>query len=145
MTERRPWWYSGDDAEASGVPSEDADATASDGTDDAGPSDNDDEASPSGRDWMALLAGAQRVVDWATERVIAPHSDHGDPHEHPDCVVCRTLLVVGDLGARVADATPDLMDDPSHAPPQPNVGDGRPAADASAIAWIPIREDVDHP
>ena len=54
-----------------------------------------EEGTPS-MDWMALVAGAARMVDWATERVMAPHAEHVDPAEHPDCMVCRTVTLVGD-------------------------------------------------
>ena len=47
-------------------------------------------------DWTALVAGAARMVDWATERVMAPHAEHDDPAEHPDCMVCRTVTLIGD-------------------------------------------------
>jgi hypothetical protein len=84
-------------------------------------------------------------VDWAAERVIAPHSDHLDPREHPECVVCRTLVVVGDLGARVSDATPDLTDDPTGVAPDKGDGEAAQMADPMSIAWIPIRDSADHP
>ena len=75
---RTPWWYSGGD---DGEP------------DEAAP----DEASESATtDWMGLLAGAVRMVDWATSTVMAPHSEHEDPAEHPECLVCRTITLVGD-------------------------------------------------
>ena len=145
MTERKPWWYSGGDDE----PVVEHEGVAGAGSADSGAADDaaetESEPVPSGRDWMALLAGAQRVVDWATARVIAPHSDHLDPREHPDCVVCRTLVVVGDLGARVADATPDLVDDPPDAPPGSREDEESVPRDPTTIAWIPIREGADHP
>ncbi len=51
---------------------------------------------PSSMDWTALVAGAARMVDWATERVMAPHAEHVDPAEHPECMVCRTVALIGD-------------------------------------------------
>lgn len=101
MTEERlPWWYSGS---ADAV--DDDSAAAS-------------EEAPSGLDWGALIGGAQRMIDWATERVMAPHADHVDPADHPDCVVCRTILLVG-----------ERRDDR----PKPE------RHDAPTITWIPIR------
>lgn len=44
----------------------------------------------------SLIAGAQQLFDWASELVLAPHADHADPREHPDCLVCKgTALVQG--------------------------------------------------
>jgi hypothetical protein len=113
--ERRPWWYSGDDA-ASAVDPE--------------PAEPEDDGPPptSGLDWTMLMMGAAKMVDWATERVMAPHAEHEDPAEHPQCVLCRTILLVGDregLGLPV---------------PQEGAGEaprGEPARPA-AIRWIPI-------
>ena len=110
MTDRTPWWYSGDDAQP-GTPIDPADAaegagqTASDGP-------------TAGMDWSALLAGAARMVDWATSAVMAPHAEHDDPEQYPDCVVCRTLVLVG-----------EPMAPPSPAP-EP----------AEPITWIPFRD-----
>lgn len=99
---RAPWWYSG--SEESGSEESGSDAPV------AGP-----------MDWTALAAGAQRLVDWATERVMAPHAEHVDPAAHPQCVVCRTLLVIGDRsGTSSGEPTAET----------------RPTADD--IAWIPI-------
>lgn len=127
MSERQPWWYSGDDAEDV----ESSHALA----DDASPS-----AAPS-LDWMALLAGAQKVVDWATDRVLAPHSEHDDPHEHPECMVCRTLVVAGRFDVPMpwsspAQSAPTDVSDDGHAEPT----GAEPAVD-DAIRWIPIVGD----
>jgi hypothetical protein len=47
----------------------------------------------------SLIAGAQQLFDWASELVLAPHADHADPREHPDCLVCKgTALVQGVRG-----------------------------------------------
>lgn len=94
-----PWWYSG-----------------------AG---DEPESKPDGPglvnlDWSALATGAQRLVDWATEKVMAPHAEHSDPREHPQCVVCRTMLLIGE---RPSAATDDAS---ATAPP------------AQRIEWIPI-------
>ena len=108
--ERKPWWYSGADAEqpptsppgpeAAGVPT---------------------------MDWTALAGGAQRLIDWATDRVLAPHAEHDDPHAHPQCVVCRTMLLLGER------ASPAREDDS----PSPATSDD--------IAWIPIVGDCEEP
>ncbi len=99
---RTPWWYSGsDDAEPVNEPA-------------AAPES-------AGMDWSALMVGAQRMVDWASEKVMAPHADHGDPSAHPDCMVCRTLLLVGgtERGPAAASADPPEAPEP--------------------IRWLPIR------
>lgn len=115
--ERRPWWYSGED---DGVPDEPESST----------SESDGAAPNGGMDWSMLMMGAAKMVDWATERVMAPHAEHQDPAEHPQCVVCRTILLVGDpegLGLPV--------------PPGPSDGSTRDdGVTTSAIRWIPIVE-----
>lgn len=128
MSDERPtpWWYSGGEERSTpGGDEEPADA-------------GDGDSSRGLGDWTALLSGAARVVDWATSTVMAPHADHTDPHEHPQCVVCRTITLVGDPGglmgsggsgggsAADAPATGTATDAPLPAP---------------AIQWIPIADD----
>ncbi len=107
--ERTPWWFSGEGSE-SGEP-EDGSQKQSDGP------------SLPNLDWTALASGAQRLVDWATERVMAPHAEHEDPREHPQCMVCRTMVLIGERPS----AAPD-----DAAPPAPP---------AERIEWIPIMEE----
>ena len=130
---RRPWWYSGgpegDGAETAGSEAERIDEPGA-GHDDEN-STNADGESAAGMDWTLLVAGAQRMVDWATERVMAPHAEHGDPAEHPQCVVCRTIVLVGDAGGM---GVPGPDDDVAES-------NGGPAP----IVWIPIREDAGRP
>jgi hypothetical protein len=128
---QRPWWYSGEPegsdpgGEDVNGPGIDASAGAGSGADD----ESADTGSAPGVDWTLLVAGAQRMVDWATERVMAPHAEHGDPAEHPQCVVCRTLVMVGDAeGMR---------------PPAPAESADAAVDEPGAIVWIPIREDDD--
>ena len=83
-----PWWYSGG---------------ASEGSDDSEPEKKGDGPSLPNLDWTALASGAQRLVDWATEKVMAPHADHSDPREHPQCPVCRTMLLIGERPATPTD------------------------------------------
>jgi hypothetical protein len=118
MSDRTPWWYSGED-EPEPRPDE--------------PLVDAPEAEDSGTsmDWGALLSGAARMVDWATSSVMAPHAEHRDPADHPQCVVCRTILLVGDPTSLLARVPSDLADpeslvDPDEAPPAPQ------------IRWIPI-------
>lgn len=60
MSEERPWWLS--------EPS-------------------------SGPAWAGLLSQAQKMVTWvstyAAEQILAPHSTHTDPGEHPECALCQ--------------------------------------------------------
>lgn len=116
MTEepRRPWWYSGDEQ-----PDEPQQADAG-GTSGLG-------------DWTSLLSGAARMVDWATSAVMAPHAEHDDPSEHPTCVVCRTITLVGDPTGLV----PGTGSAPSAPPAEPRT--------APAITWIPIRDEETGP
>ena len=76
-----PWWFSGDSS--AGEP------PAGDAAGSPGPAD-------SGMSLGSLITGAQQLFDWASELVLAPHADHADPREHPDCLVCKgTALVQG--------------------------------------------------
>jgi hypothetical protein len=130
--EGTPWWYSGEDeppadeqvpaAEPVGEPAdEQADEPA-------------DEPAGAGLDWSLLVAGAQWVMDWAAEKVVAPHAEHADPAEHPQCVVCRTLVLIGDTGT------------PTDLPPEREAGEPAPATStAQAIRWIPILDGDDDP
>jgi len=111
---RIPWWYSGDGDEQPPTP------------DDTPPKQGDGFGLP-GVDWTALASGAQRLVDWATERVMAPHAEHTDPSEHPQCVVCRTMLLLGDR--------------PTSSPGEPE----EPPAPTGDIAWIPILGESEEP
>ena len=76
-----PWWFSGDSAAG--------ESTSGDASNSSGSAD-------SGMSLGSLIAGAQQLFDWASELVLAPHADHSDPREHPDCLVCKgTALVQG--------------------------------------------------
>ena len=110
---RVPWWYSGDEEIAPGP-------------DDMPPKQGEGYGLPA-VDWTALTAGAQRLVDWATERVMAPHAEHDDPRDHAQCVVCRAMLLIGDRPTGPSDTAPQ--------PTQPPV----------EIAWIPIVGESDEP
>lgn len=61
---------------------------------------------------LAPLAGWARE---ALDTLIAPHSAHGDPAEHPECPLCRGIAIVqaaiGESGTR---------------PPEPE------------ITWVPV-------
>lgn len=105
-----PWWYSGDEAEE---PERAGGAGESTG---------------SSLDWQGLLTGAARMVDWAASAVVEPHGDHREPGEHPDCLVCRTLVLVQDRTGMTA-PTPQSPVAPE--PPAP----------AEPIRWIPIEEE----
>jgi hypothetical protein len=66
-----PWWYSG----------------------------NEESSDPTPRfDPTALVAAANQLVDWATERFVTPHEDHADPQQHPTCVLCRSAAVLAGTG-----------------------------------------------
>ncbi len=55
---------------------------------------------------------------------MAPHAEHTDPSQHPQCIVCRTLLLLGERAPSGAASDPEAPTEPA---PEP----GR-------IAWIPI-------
>ncbi len=108
---RNPWWFSGDESEP------DAESA---GAESKGP------GLPS-FDLAALAGTAQRLVDWASERIMAPHADHDDAREHPQCVVCRTLLLLGEGSTSAANGAPESTDA------------------VPGIAWIPIVDGRDEP
>jgi len=119
-----PWWYSGaegddhDEHPISDPPADDPQAPRAEGSDDAS-------ASP-GMDWMGMVSGAVRMVDWATSAFLEPHGEHAVPREHPDCLVCRTLALMGDQAGMAPSAeSPVPADQPEPAEP---------------IRWLPIRE-----
>lgn len=84
-----PWWFSGDSA-AEEPTSADAPKSSS--------------SADSGMSLGSLIAGAQQLFDWASELVLAPHADHLDPREHPDCLICKGTSLV--QGVRSEPATP---------------------------------------
>jgi len=69
------------------------------------------------------MSMASTVVEWAADRVMAPHAEHGNPAEHPQCLICRATTLL--------------------APGAPTARESRgPAPD---IAWIDIVDDPDGP
>lgn len=112
-TPDEPWWYSGPPSGGAEPP----------------PASDREDHEPGAIDWMGMLAGAARMVDWARGAVLDPHSDHADPREHPDCMICRTLVVVGDqVGMTPGGDGPSSAPDPTEAP-QPD-----------PIRWIPLHD-----
>ena len=94
-----PWWFSGGE---------------------------EPDAPPRARlDLSSFTAGAQQLLELARTTLLAPHAGHADPAEHPECVVCRTSLAVGDL--RMARPTaPGAIAWIELDPPQPGAPDGAP-------------------
>ena len=159
---RTPWWFSGDEtgdrpAEAAAEsspspPPEDMAPPDSEAPDDVAPDDvaPDEDVAPDGTeapassavDWLGMLSGAQRVMDWATERVMAPHAEHVDPNDHPQCVICRTMVVIGDrltFDEGPEEAAADDSTTPA-APPMPDeeaAGDDCPTAGGASAAEAP--------
>lgn len=96
--ERPPWWLSGD-----GEPSNE------------GSSSRD-----SGASWdMTSMLGmvTSMAGQWWASSGASEHATHGDPVDHPECVICKGLVV---LGTATATATP-------------------PAQDLAEVRWLPIR------
>ncbi len=98
MAERStPWWFSGDST--AGEPAS-GDSSTTPGSTNPGSAD-------SGMSLGSLIAGAQQLFDWASELVLAPHAVHGDPREHPDCLICKgTALVQGVRSEPVSPRSP---------------------------------------
>jgi hypothetical protein len=107
-----PWWYSGDDQDGAGQ-SQGGEAA-----------DHGMHGLPT-MDWLAMLGGAQRVVDWAADKVMAPHAGHENPADHPDCLVCKSMLLVGERFLGPFGGERRQMP-PRHQPTE--------------ITWIPIRD-----
>ena len=77
MTEQPPWWYSG----SSNQPPPESPSSSDQPT--GGTSSLGD-----------LVSMASTVVEWATDRVMAPHADHRNPAEHPQCLICRASALL---------------------------------------------------
>ena len=67
----QPWWFSGDE------------------TTEHAP------GSGGGVDFGALATGASQVVEWARSLIVAPHAEHDDPREHPQCLICQATRLIG--------------------------------------------------
>ena len=125
MSSQPPWWYSaqGQSRASDGSASEGSSpgADGSDGPAAEGPSSG----APSLGDFVSM---ASTLVEWATDRVMAPHAEHTNPAEHPQCLICRASRM---LGAATESASSDAP-----------VATER---SAGAIAWIPITDDPSDP
>jgi hypothetical protein len=141
---RRPWWYSGDDAEPE--PEAAAPEAAAPTMGERPPTGDEAPPAPS-MDWTALVMGAAKMVDWATEKVMAPHAEHDDPAEHPDCMICRTVTLVGDpIGLMATDQARSRAvagDDQARSRAVAGDDQARSRAVAEPIRWIPIIDSGD--
>jgi hypothetical protein len=110
MSDERPlpWWYSGNESEpvSESEPSSESESVR-----------ESESSSESTVDWLGLLSGAVRMVDWAAGAVLEPHAAHDDPTEHPDCLVCRTLALISDRAGLVPPTQDDGMPEPEPAEP----------------------------
>jgi hypothetical protein len=137
--ERSPWWYSGDDELGDRGESVPPPGPADSVESTSGTADDTDPDASAPVDWMGLLSGAARMVDWATTAVMAPHAEHADPADHPQCLVCRTILLVGDPSDLLRPkAEPD--DAPVDAD-EPVIVDARVREGALAVTWIPFADE----
>ena len=121
MSSQPPWWYSaGQSPESDGSGSEGSSprATGSDGPAAESPASG----APSLGDFVSM---ASTLVEWATDRVMAPHAEHANPTEHPQCLICRASRM---LGAATESAAPVATE-----------------RGAGAITWIPITDDPSDP
>jgi hypothetical protein len=140
---RAPWWFSGDDEqepESVARPDPTPQPTSEPALDSADEADG----TSSSMDWTALVAGAARMVDWATERVMAPHAEHTDPAEHPDCMVCRTVTLIGDpVGLMTGGQRPSPDGTDAAGDVDAPLPDAVETTAAQPIRWIPIVESRD--
>lgn len=98
-----PWWYSGDERDGDRA---------------------DDRAERSMRiDPSGLIAAANQLVDWATERIVTPHAEHSDPAEHPTCVLCRSASVISSLTSTAPSDVPTMGE-----------------TQVSPVRWIPTED-----
>lgn len=104
VSDQRPWWFSGPEQPEPPPASAPGPVGGTPGLGD-------------------LLAVASTLVDWATDKVMAPHADHADPGEHPQCLICRASRVMG-AGAMATQPVP---------------------RDARTIQWIDIDEESADP
>jgi hypothetical protein len=79
--ERPPWWLS----ESNG--------------DNASGNETGDAADPGiggglGDVWSLLGMVGNIAGDWLAASGASEHADHGDPREHPDCLVCKVFVGV---------------------------------------------------
>ena len=85
-------------------------------------------------------------MGWAADRMLAPHAEHEDPRDHPQCLLCRAQRILGE--APFTDAS---FNQAPFAPTAAPSGDSTTAPATSpehsamrlGIRWIPIDED-DH-
>jgi len=127
MSSQPPWWYSaGQSPESDGSGSESSSSRAA-GSNDAA-ADSPASGAPSLGDFVSM---ASTLVEWATDRFMAPHAEHATPAEHPQCLICRASRM---LGAATESAS-------SGAPGSPVATE----RSAGAITWIPIFDDPSDP
>jgi hypothetical protein len=125
--DRSPWWYSGDEQ----PPGPQEAATEASGSEASG--SDEPSARPLVPDWLGLLSGAQRLVEWAADAVLTPHAEHDDPSAHPQCLLCRASLLLGDGRRGAGDPGPE--GDPA----DPGAA-GTDGSTGSGIRWLPIRD-----
>ena len=134
-----PWWYSGPVDDGAGGAGERSVGPQGSPTDNSsgskGESPGSDDEPLGSIDWMGMIAGASRMVDWARGAVLDPHGGHDVPADHPDCLICRTLTVVGEQSGMFAGSSSEAGDDPSAFR-----GESTPVP---AIEWIEIRDSSD--
>lgn len=82
-------------------------------------------------DAAGLVSGVGQAMAWARETVVAPHAAHGDPGEHPECVICRGMTMVQSATGQSATG-------------QAATGQAAPASSTSSTApttvtrWVPV-------
>lgn len=101
---------------------------------------HEEPAAGTGMNIGALMAGAQQLVEWASELVLAPHAEHADPAEHAECLICRgqqllTSPLVQSAVANAAAGAVQFAASPKQAPSARTVRTQRPAR---TIEWIPV-------
>lgn len=57
-------------------------------------------------DLGALATGATQMVEWARALLVAPHAEHADPREHPQCLLCQAQRFIGEPASHSAPDQP---------------------------------------
>ncbi|MDO8731791.1 MAG: hypothetical protein Q7L55_04360 [Actinomycetota bacterium] len=71
MSAKTPWWFSDGESESKGF-----------------------DLGGKGFDLGGLASGAQQVLEWARESLITTHQGHVNPADHPQCFMCRAVLLL---------------------------------------------------
>jgi hypothetical protein len=96
MSDSKPWWFSGGEPDPTPEPDRATDQTTGPTAEGA----SGERAGGRTFDLLGLASGAQQLVDMAKQAIWAPHTEHVDPADHGDCIICRALVAFDDVRKR---------------------------------------------